>query len=471
MTRTFIVLPILALCTIVLPAASLQRRVERLLASSPAARQGFAGVFVVGENGRPIVSINAGRAFIPASTTKLFSTAFALEKLGPGKRFETRVEQRGPDLVLIGGGDANLSGRTLPYQFGSPAGDPLAAMDDLATQVSAQGIHEVRDVIGDDSAFLFEPFAPGWAAEDVSNSDGAPVGALLVNDDVITATIAPGLQDGSPVSLTLDPPVALWEVENRATTGPLDDLHTDRAPGKALWRVWGTLRVGSQAHVEEWAGADPAQFAAAAFRLSLEKRGVHVSGSTTVLHRWPGVPVLSTPAGETVARHESQPLVEDLRVIDKVSQNLHADLLLMDAGGSRGDGLKQLRAFLNAVGIAAGQYRFYDGSGLSRMNLATPEAVVSLLRYMVRSKHAEDWLSLLPVAGVDGSLAKRLNGPRVRGRIRAKTGSLNHVSALAGYAESRKHRQLAFAIFLNNALVDATAQHALIDKICEVLVD
>jgi D-alanyl-D-alanine carboxypeptidase/D-alanyl-D-alanine-endopeptidase (penicillin-binding protein 4) len=452
-------------------ASRLEGRVKRILAQSPAAREGFAGILVVDENGRKLVAINADHAFIPASNTKLFSTALALERLGPDKRFETRVEQRGEDLVLIGAGDANLSGRVLPYQYNSTPGAPLAAIDDLAAQIAAHGIREVRDVIGDDTAFLFEPFAAGWAVEDALYEDGAPAGALMVNDDLIELRIDPGPQDGAPVQLTLNPPIEQFQIENHAVTGPINDIHTDRIPGSATWRIWGSIPVGAKPYTEGWAITDPAQFAAAALKYSLGQHGVHVSGSAQAAHRIAGMPFSPAAAGTVVAVRQSLPLVEDLRLTDKVSQNLHADLLLFDIAGSRAQGLLELAQFLNGMGIPVGQYRFYDGSGLSRMNLVTPQAVVTLLRFMAQSAHKEDWLTLLPVSGVDGSLATRLDDPRVKGRIHAKTGSLNHVSALSGYADTRNGHRLTFSIFINNATAGAVQQRELIDKICAVLVN
>ena len=455
-----------------LQGSRLESKVKRLLDRSPAAKRGFTGVAVVDETGRKLVSINAQHAFTPASNTKLFSTALALERIGPDKRFETRVEQRGDDLFLIGTGDANLSGRVLPYQYDSPPGHPLAVIDELAAQIAARGIHEIAgDIVGDDTAFLYEPYAPGWAAEDITESDGAPVSALVINDNSMTVTLTPGLQDGAATSFSIDPPLPLFRVENYAITGAPQSIRTDRIPGTGLWRIWGMLPSAAKPYTEEWAVDDPALFAASAFQTALEQHGVHVTGSARALHRLPGVPFTAAAAGPVLAQHESLPLVEDLRLTDKVSQNLHADLLLFDIGGSREGGLVELTRFLDTVGIPTNQYTFHDGSGLSRMNLVTPDAVIALLRFMLQSPHAEDWLTFLPVSGVDGSLAARLAGPRVKGRIHAKTGSLNHVSALSGYADTRKGRRLTFSIFVNNATAPVAAQRELIDKICALLVE
>jgi D-alanyl-D-alanine carboxypeptidase/D-alanyl-D-alanine-endopeptidase (penicillin-binding protein 4) len=464
---------LLILLAVPLPAGAgmMESRIKRLIAKSPATQHGFAGVLVVDQKGHRLVAINAERDFIPASNTKLFSTALALERLGPGKRFETRVEQRGKDLALVGTGDANLSGRVLPYAPDSQPGPPLLAIDDLAAQLVAHGIQRVEgDIIGDDTAFVFEPVARGWTADDVVDSDGAPVSALAVNDNSVTIRITPGAQDGAPATVVMDPPLSLFPIDAQVNTASPEQIETWHLPFSSIWRVRGSIPAASQPHVEHWAVMDPALFAAMAFKYALEQHGVQVHGLARALHREPGEPFTPPPAGIVVAQRQSVPLIEDLQLTDKVSQNLHADLLLFDVGGSREEGLKILAGFLTEdVGIKPEQYRFYDGSGLSRMNLVTPETVVALLRHMSQSPNAEPWFSLLPISGVDGSLRDRLTGPKVKGRIHAKTGTLNHVSALSGYADARRER-LTFSIFVNNATSTADEQRELIDKICAVLV-
>jgi D-alanyl-D-alanine carboxypeptidase/D-alanyl-D-alanine-endopeptidase (penicillin-binding protein 4) len=173
-----------------------------------------------------------------------------------------------------------------------------------------------------------------------------------------------------------------------------------------------------------------------------------------------------------LARHVSAPLVEDLRIIDKASQNLHAELALRAVGrvrrnvGSRAAGLDELRAFLTEAGVADASYNIEDGSGLSRPNLVTPAAMVKLLRYMYNSPARDTWISFLPVAGRDGTLAGRFDGTPVAGRIHAKTGTMAHVNALSGYARRRDGSWVAFSILVNNSNQSAAAVRAVMDQIC-----
>jgi len=173
----------------------------------------------------------------------------------------------------------------------------------------------------------------------------------------------------------------------------------------------------------------------------------------------------------TLAERTSAPLIEDLVITDKVSQNLHAEMALRAVArarrniGSVAAGLDELKAFLTEAGISEGAYSIHDGSGLSRLNLVTPATVVKLLRYMYSGTLRESWISLLPVGGTDGTLS----GRKLNGRIHAKTGSLSHVNALSGYAERRNGKWVAFSILVNNSNAGAREVREIMDRICTLL--
>src|SRR5262249_45127861 len=181
----------------------------------------------------------------------------------------------------------------------------------------------------------------------------------------------------------------------------------------------------------------------------------------------------SSEASEVeLARRVSAPLIEDLRVTDKVSQNLHAELALRAVGrakrnaGTIAAGLEEIRGFLAEIGVPADAYFLRDGSGLARLNLVTPATVVKLLRHMYASPLREQWISLLPVSGEDGSLRLRFAGSPAAGRVHAKTGSLSHVSALSGYIQRANGTWAAFSILVNNYNVPTADIRSAIDRIC-----
>jgi len=480
------------------PAPTLAARVRGLLEASPAARAAFWGIRIVDlAGGQALYELNPDRLFIPASNAKLFTTALALTRLGRDFTFRTRVlaetppdaegRVRGP-LILAGGGDPNLSGRALPYRMGSPAGNPLAALADLADQVAARGVKRVDgDIVGDDSWYVWEPYPEGWAADDLQYDYGAPVSALTVNDNTVALTVLPGPRAGDPAVVELDPAVEFFAIDNRVRTvapGGERRIDFEIEPGSSQLRLWGSIPLRSRGQTLSVGVPDPARYAALAFRQALEERGIAVFGGAVSRHLYrdelPNLAEAPTPAGVPgveLARRVSAPLVEDLRVTDKTSLNLHAEMALRAVGrarrgaGSAEAGLEELRAFLGEAGVDPDSWSFADGSGLARSNLVSPAAVVKLLRFMYASPARDDWISLLPVAGQDGTLSARFADSPAAGRIFAKTGTVAHVSALSGYARRQDGSWLAFSILVNNYNADASAIRAVMDRICALLAE
>lgn len=486
--------------SLLLCASPLTRRIEDVWKSDPAASRAAWGICAVdAETGKPLVQYNPARYFIPASNTKLLTTALALARLGPDYRFRTRVTSGraiGADgvlnasLRLVGDGDPNLSGRAIPYRKDAAAGNPLAAIDNLAAQLQQNGLREVRGgIIGDDTAFVWEPYPTGWAVEDTISSDGPPVSALCLNDNEIALIAAPGAAAGLPGAITVQPPVDYFVIDNRVITRRIAEaplVEAGRSPGSNVVHLWGELGLHDAPQPLHLAVDDPALFAATALRDALERRGIHVLGGVAVHHRFPDQiadllhgrqqPPVHTAAVE-LAAIDSPPLIECLRVINKVSQNLHAEMMLLTAArqrrgiGSRQAGLEELKQFLNEAGVKTGDIFLRDGSGLSRLNLLTPAAIAQLLVYMNQSPNAAAWRGLLPVAGEDGTLQYRFRGRPKDVLVQAKTGSLAHVSALAGYARGPNGRLIAFSILVNNYRAPDAVIRQMIDRISLTFVE
>ena len=478
------------LAALALQAASLDQEISRLIDTSPAARGAFWGVDIVDlASGKTLYARNADKLFVPASNAKLFTIALALTRLGANHRFDTRVlaaahpEENGllrGGLRLVGGGDPNLSGRALPYRMGAPSGNPLAAIEDLADQILKQGVRRVEGgITGDDTWYVWEPYPEGWAVDDAQYDYGAPVSALTLNDNTFTMTVRPGARAGDPAELALSPPLELYDIENRLRTVAVRGerkIESERQPGSRQMRLWGTIPLRGATESLSLAVDDPAEYAARALRQALEERGITVDGGIAAQHRLPGESWVA-PAGVELASHASEPLLEDLRVTAKVSQNLHAELALRAVArdrkgdGSREAGLEEMKAFLAENAIDASSFQFHDGSGLSRLDLVSPSAILQLLRAMYVSPLREQWVGLLPVGGQDGSLNSRFADPPALGRIHAKTGTLTHVSALSGYAQRSDGSWLAFSILVNNHNSHAAEVRGVIDQICTLIVE
>jgi D-alanyl-D-alanine carboxypeptidase/D-alanyl-D-alanine-endopeptidase (penicillin-binding protein 4) len=256
----------------------------------------------------------------------------------------------------------------------------------------------------------------------------------------------------------------------RSTAGGPREIEVNRAPGSRVVTVTGTAPAGSGAARESLAVDDPAIFAAAVFKLMLERQGITVNGEAVARHRLPG-DLYAPHGGMVLARRVSPELIEILKVINKESQNLHAELALLAAAraagrdASREGSLALLKEWLTGLGVAETQHAFQDGSGLTRRNLVSPSTITTMLAAMHASEHREAFRDTLPVAGEDGTLAGRFRGMKDVTPIRAKTGTISHVAALSGYAGDDPERRIAFSIMVNHAVGPPSEARALIDKI------
>ena len=333
---------------------------------------------------------------------------------------------------------------------------------------------------------------------DLVLADGAPVSALTINDNVVFVNILPADRVGERAFVSITPFADYYRIDNRIITTPSGTerkIFINREPGSTLVTLWGNMPLDGVAVNEALAIEDPAEFAAALFHRLLENRGIVVYGKQRTRHT--ELASLSTltvtataPArgGDDSARlvptqplvlasYQSKPLMEDVRVINKVSQNLHAEILLRLLGREKGaagtveGGLEVLRGFLNQAGVSADEYAFYDGSGLSRQNLVSPHAVTQLLRYASTQTWGANFRDTLPVAGSDGSLSDRFANLDPRAHVSAKTGSLTAVKALSGYVTTVSGQQLAFSILTNNLNLPAKRVTDVIDSVVEAMVD
>ena len=490
------------------PYISLKKQIETILAQ-PDLQRGFWGIEIASAStGKVLYSLNSTKLFTPASNTKLFTTAAALALIGPDYKFRTTVETNGSldkygrltgNLVLVGRGDPTLSGRELPYSTHTQRNaDPTKVLEQLADELAKKGVKYVDgDLIADDSYFAFERYGDGWSQDDLVWADGAPVSALTINDNVVFVNILPGAHPGDKAFVSVTPFADYYTIDNRLITTPAGGarrLFINREPGSTELTLWGTIPVDDAGANEGLAIEDPAEFAANLFRHLLEVRGIEVYGkqrtrhtelanlstftSTVVASRGGGDNTLTNPAGPLVlAEYQSAPLSEDISVINKVSQNLHAEILLRLLGREKGTagtvqaGLEVLRGFLNNAGISSDEYDFYDGSGLSRQNLVTPHAIVQLLQYAANQPWGAELRDSLPVAGSDGSLADRFKDLNPAAHVSGKTGSLGGVKSLSGYAVTPKGQQIVFSIVSNNLSGQPKRVTDVIDNVVEAAVN
>jgi len=454
-------------------AADLEQRLDALTAESPAI--GFAGIHVVeASTGKTLYSKNADRLFLPGSNLKILTSALALERLRPDYRFTTRVvRESSGDVVLVGSGDPSLSGRAFPYVKDQRASPPLQAIEQLADAIAARGVERIDgDIIGDDRLFPWDPYPPSWTEDDTLHEYGAPVSALTVNDNTVAISI-------SPTTLVFAPAFEYLTIDNRvraSARGAEFPVRFRRVERSRQWQLTGTIALGRTV-TEILPVDDPALFAASALYDALTRRGIAIHGRAVARHRFLGEPYAAVE-GEELASRTSPPLADMLQVMDKVSENLHAELLLREVGrvtrgeGSTAAGLAEMNAYLaGTTGAQPGDWRLEDGSGLARNTLVTPRLLTHILAREAQSADSALWISLLPAGGEDGTLSRRLCCITGGRGVRAKTGTLSRALALSGYADSATRGQLAFSILVNDFQAPPAEVTEWIDKIATALLE
>src|SRR5467141_2561492 len=442
-------------------------RAEALLGTSPTSKGEWGLLIADAESGETLYEQNADKYFVPASNMKLFTTALALAKLGPEYRFHTTLETRGTissegvlggDLTLVGRGDPNLSNRKFPYELKEEFdGPPEKALVELADALVAKGVKEILgDVIGDDSYFPRERYPNGWEIDDMVWEYGAAVSAIVVDDNTVTLTLTPGESAGGPVQAVVAPPTPDFIVQSDVLTSAAEvksDLTLTREPNSKIVVIRGTMPVHSTPRKLVLAIHDPAEHAAAMLTHVLVERGVKVSGVSRSVHV--AEPVGASPRA-VLAEHVSVPLGDSVKLVNKISQNLHTEMLLRAAARNTAvwntpeDLMKVPADFYAAAGIAPGDVIQTDGSGLSRHDLVTPRAIVALLKYAQGQPWFAPYFASLPVAGVDGTLETLMKNTPSAGRIHAKTGSVEHVRTRSGFADTSSGRRLIFSFLSNN---------------------
>jgi D-alanyl-D-alanine carboxypeptidase/D-alanyl-D-alanine-endopeptidase (penicillin-binding protein 4) len=462
--KSVLVLLALALAAPVLAqdAPTVRDRVEAEFAKAQTGTR--FGLMVSDGAGREIVSIRPNERFIPASNTKIVSTAAAWWTMpdamtAPDATGGAAVRIADKDVILTGRGDARLS---------SAADCVTNCLSQLANAIAA-GIRRVRNITGDATVFPDERWSAGMSWNNIPSRSGTANSALSLDDNELVATVTPGKQGEAPRFDHL----GYLTIDNRVVTvaaGGKTDISFDRLPFDRTIRFTGTIAADAPPRTLRFGIDDPAHYAAWRLAALLRERGVKVSGTVTSRYRMigpsddpkqRGTLAPRPPEPVWLAALTPPPLAEDIRTINKDSQNLHAELLLrrtglIDGTGSVADGQARVAAMFAAAGVPRTAFDFSDGSGMSTYNRIAPRGMVTLLDWIARQPWGAAWRETLPVGGVDGTLARRFKGTALEGRIFAKTGSLNATNALAGYMLAKSGKLLTFAAYANDVPGDAS---------------
>ena len=440
--------------------AELPGKIEAI-AQNPALTRANVGILIedATPNARTLYARRAQEKFVPASNVKLLTTAAALQSLGPDFSIRTSVfgQPNAPDsaLYVVGRGDPTFTS----YQINL-----------LANQLKQKGIRRASSLTAIDNYFTGPAASPYWDAEDYRAGYGAPANSLILNRNELSFTVFP-TRVGQPLQVAWDRPEFArgWRIENNTRTvgaGGNEFIDAGQKPGQKVMTVRGQLVAGSTADNNSIALSDPASYFVEQFQQSLTSYGIS-SASGQVSRANP-------PAGMVeLAAIQSPPLRAFIDPTNLYSVNIYAEAMLKSLGRSVDPttpdayqaGAIAVNQILTSLGVAPGSLSVVDGSGLSRRNLATPEAFVDTLQIMAQTPNATIYRNSLAVAGRSGTLRNRLKGTPAEGRFQGKTGTLSGTYTLSGYLNPPNHPPLALSILVNNSTAGGRTTRSLIDQI------
>ena len=434
---------------------TLESRLQQVLAGRGLEGAKVSALVVVEETGEVLYSRQPDRPLIPASNVKILTALASLDAFGPSHQFETAMmTDAAPDA----------SG-AVTHLYVHGGGDPAVNSEDwwrIAADLRNAGLRRVTgDLVLDDSALdrvRWHPSVQGLS----SRAYHAPVGALTANYGSFAVRVSPGAKVGDPVGVHIDPEIPYLMLSNQGTTIARKERRTlvvDRSAGEGRERVEvrGGLRLGDEPKTYYRSVLDPTRYAGAVLRMQLEAVGIEVAGRTRVAK-------VPSDAYELLV-HKGRPLASIVRLFVKYSNNAIAETLVKNLGvlssggmGTWQQGIREMRRRLIALGLDPESFQFVDGSGLSYEDRATPRALVRALTLAGGSfRIGPEVISALPISARDGTLEKRAEA--AIDRVRAKTGLLNQVTALSGFAEvpffrtgsagAVEMRRVVFSIMVN----------------------
>jgi D-alanyl-D-alanine carboxypeptidase/D-alanyl-D-alanine-endopeptidase (penicillin-binding protein 4) len=422
----------------------LEERIRSIIAESSLAddRTGVAVVLV--EDGRMLASINADTPLNPASCAKLITTAAALSQLGPDYRFETVFYADGPASQ---GSIHNL------YIKGN--GDPSFVTEELyrtAYELSKLGIKSISGDIVIDDTFFDGPYYPRKDMGSDNRAFTALTSAVAVNFNSVKFIIAPGNRMGRKAEISTEPPTSYINIINKVVTGNKFRLSiAPRYPGGGgeTYVFSGTIPLKAPPQFFYRTLSDPVIYSGHAFKAVLGEFGITSNAGV----RKGQVPQTASE----ILRVRSKPLSQIVRDMNKFSNNFIAEQITKHVGavkkgrpGSTSKGTAAFGDYLSSIGVNPDEYVLENGSGLSSVNRISPKDTVKMLRMVYRNREIRsDFIDSLSVLGVDGTMEKWRSEHRLSGILRAKTGSLADVSALAGYIPTGSGKMAAFAIYTN----------------------
>lgn len=425
-----------------------------------------------------LYSLNPHKLLIPASNMKLFTTASALAMLGPQYTYQTSLHTDGivrndtllGNLYIRGSGDPTISGR-------HNNGKPLEIFYRWSDIIKSKGIAVIEgSIIGDDNCFDDIELGYSWGWDDLSYYYAAKINGLSFNDNCVDIFIMPADSIAGKARIVAEPVPNYLSISNELVTVSADSqnyIDFYRIPGSNEVRIFGTVKLDADT-LKDWITiANPTHYFLKAFQHVLDEDGITVRDISDIDNTPLQKP--SYDRMDTLAVHQSVPMAEIIRTVNKVSQNFYAEQLQKTLGieqkkeGSTQAGIAAEKDWLAQIGINPEDIFIVDGSGLSRHNMVTAFQVVQVLKAMRQHSDYQIFFDSLPIGGVDGTLKSRLKGSNAQGHVHAKTGYVGHVRALSGYVITKNGREYLFSILVNHYPVPTRMINQMQDAIVTLL--
>ncbi len=456
MLRTFI---IASLAFVTFNSFSQESSLETFLSDSSMMHASVSFYVANAENGETVMEYNPGKSLIPASVMKLITSAAALELLGPGYTFKTRIGYTGAlnkhsgkltgDIIIQGGGDPALGSKYFPDRYQD-------FLSNWVKEIAKLGIKKIDGrVITDDSYYDFLPVPAKWLWEDAGNYYGAGAYGLSVFDNTYEIHFKTSSDSSGLIIKEIVPNECRYEFKNwLVAAGKSDEGYIFAAPYSTNGWLAGTIPVNQEDFVLKASITDPPSLVAKMMNEKLETSGISVKGEPTTIRLEPEYLTKEVvPISETI----SPPLSDIIEVLNHESVNLYAEHLIKELGkkfrnnGSTAKGIEVIMDFLKDAGIKTDGMYIEDGSGLSPLNAINTRELVNMLVYMKsRGKHFAEYYSSFPDAGKEGTLKNCFMDQIFDSRLKAKSGSMTRVRSYAGYFTTVSGKNMIFSIIINN---------------------
>jgi serine-type D-Ala-D-Ala carboxypeptidase/endopeptidase (penicillin-binding protein 4) len=407
---------------------------------------------------KTLYSREAQKYFVPASVTKVLTTAAALQSLGANFRIRTSVVQDANGVLrVIGRGDPSIND---------------AQLTALAKQLKGRGINNIKQLMADDTYIKGDIVNSTWQWEDVQSDYGAPIGSFMVNENLFKFNLIPqAVGRAAQISWVDVNESRQWITINQALTASPNQpnsINVNRDLTGKILRIEGQIAANSNPFSITLPVVDPNYFFLRRFRTALASEGINL-GQTTVG---------TGTSQQELAAVQSPPMSQLIAGTNLESNNLYAESLLRALAVKQARkpnqttvdvGMEVLRKTLTQLGVDEKTYLLNDGSGLSRRNFISPEALVQTLRGIGRSSAGSIFRASLPVAGRSGTLKNRFKNTPAEGIVQAKTGTMTGVVALAGYVNAPRYEPIVFSIIVNHSDQPASVVRQAIDEVVVLL--